>query len=147
MLKKLFVAAAAAAAVSVPLAGAAWADKPEDPGAGNNGVPDKAAAFVADTLSENGVLDEVINATLPAFQSGKSGVTAPGTAYSLGAKTDCASAGGGTVKCNTPDGYGAALNTFYGGFGIPPRRCWRTVRAHHSRVGHEGFHAWVRQRE
>jgi len=34
MLKKLFLTAAAAAAVSVPLAGAAWADKPDDPGNG-----------------------------------------------------------------------------------------------------------------
>ena len=32
MLKKLFFTAAAAAAVSVPLAGVAWADKPSDPG-------------------------------------------------------------------------------------------------------------------
>ena len=37
MLKKLFVAAAAAAAVSVPLAGVAWADKPSDPGSNGNG--------------------------------------------------------------------------------------------------------------
>lgn len=36
MLKKLFFTAAAAAAVSVPLAGVAWADKPSDPG--GNGV-------------------------------------------------------------------------------------------------------------
>jgi hypothetical protein len=32
MLKKPFISAAAAAAVSVPLAGAAWADPQSDPG-------------------------------------------------------------------------------------------------------------------
>jgi hypothetical protein len=111
MLKKLFVTAAAAAAMSVPLAGAAWADKPDDPGAGNQGVPDRATAAVVNTLSNQGVPDPVINATLDAFQSGKSGVVAPGTAYSLGAKVS---------GLNTPDGYGVALNTFYGAFGIDP---------------------------
>jgi hypothetical protein len=39
MLTKLFVTAAAAAAVSVPLAAAAWADQPTDPGVGAGGVP------------------------------------------------------------------------------------------------------------
>ena len=47
MLKKLFVTAAAAAAVSVPLAGMAWADPPSDPGSngkgiGQGGVPTRA---------------------------------------------------------------------------------------------------------
>ena len=108
--------AAAAAAMSVPLAGAAWADKPDDPGAGNQGVPDRATAAVLNTLSENGVSESDINAALDAFQSGKSGVVAPGTAYSTGAKVE---------GLNTPDGYGVALNVFYGadpsvGFGIDP---------------------------
>jgi hypothetical protein len=104
MLKKLFVTAAAAAAVSVPLAGAAWADKPDDPGAGNQGVPDRATAAVVSVLAANGVPEAAINAQLDAFQSGKSGVVAPGTAYSTGAKVE---------GLNTPDGYGAALNAFY----------------------------------
>jgi hypothetical protein len=39
MINKLFVTAAAAAAVSVPLAGVAWADQPVDPGVGAGGVP------------------------------------------------------------------------------------------------------------
>ena len=39
MFKKLFVTAAAAAAVSVPLAGVASADQPTDPGVGAGGVP------------------------------------------------------------------------------------------------------------
>ena len=111
MLKKLFITAAAAAAVSVPLAGAAWADKPADPGAGNQGVPDRATAAVEDTLDSQGVPDPAINATIDAVQSGKSGVVAPGTAYSLGAKVP---------GLNTPDGYGVALNSFYEGFGIDP---------------------------
>jgi hypothetical protein len=39
MIKKLFVTAAAAAAVSVPLAGVAWADPPADPdGSNSNGI-------------------------------------------------------------------------------------------------------------
>ena len=51
MFKKLFIAAAAAAAVSVPLAGMAWADPPSDPGAsdsgvGNGGIPEKLGNFV-----------------------------------------------------------------------------------------------------
>ena len=150
MLKKLFVTAAAAAAVSVPLAGAAWADKPADPGAGNQGVPDRATAAVVNILQHppldlNGqpqtpVPEPVISAFIAANQSGKSGNVAPGTAFSIGAKTDCASAGGGTVKCNTPDGYGVALNTAYSAFGIDPASVnpdgEYTVRAHHSGVGH-----------
>src|SRR6185369_12733451 len=36
--QKLFVTAAGAAAMSVPLAGAAWADQPADPGLGNQGL-------------------------------------------------------------------------------------------------------------
>jgi hypothetical protein len=51
MLKKLFITAAAAAAMSVPLAGAAWADPPSDPGSNDNpigqgGVPKKLGTFV-----------------------------------------------------------------------------------------------------
>ena len=51
MLKKLFVTAAAAAAVSVPLAGVAWAEPPADPGSnaadpanapGPGGVPQQS---------------------------------------------------------------------------------------------------------
>jgi len=96
MLKKLFVTAAAAAAVSVPLAGAAWADQPDDPGAGNQGVPDRAAGAVESILGNPDALD--------GLQSGKSGVVSPGTAFSLGAKVP---------GLNTPDGYAVALNGFY----------------------------------
>jgi hypothetical protein len=102
MLKKLFVTAAAAAAVSVPLAGLAYADQPDDPGAGNQGVPDRAAAAV-----------EAFGGSVDGFQSGNSTVVAPGTAYSTGAKVP---------GLNTPDGYGVALNTYWENQGIDPQR-------------------------
>ncbi len=60
MLTKLFITAAAAAALSVPLAGAAWAQPPSDPsstdksdlsstknGVGAGGMPEKLGNFVA----------------------------------------------------------------------------------------------------
>ncbi|HKV20268.1 MAG TPA: hypothetical protein VJR50_14650 [Mycobacterium sp.] len=49
MIKKMIVAAAAAGAVSVPLAGLAWAEPPDDPGSngiGAGGMPDKLGNFV-----------------------------------------------------------------------------------------------------
>ena len=50
MLKKLFVTAAAAAAVSVPLAGVAWADTGDSNGngIGAGGVPQKAGTVLKD---------------------------------------------------------------------------------------------------
>ena len=59
MLKKLFVTAAAAAAVSVPLAGVAWADPPSDPGSNGNGIgkggiPNKTGNFL-DTVHPAGL--------------------------------------------------------------------------------------------
>lgn len=57
MFKKLFVTAAAAAAVSVPLAGMAWADQPADPGANGNGIGaggvPKVVGEVADRFGTN----------------------------------------------------------------------------------------------
>jgi hypothetical protein len=113
MLKKLFVTAAAAAAVSVPLAGVAWADPPSDPGSGNQGVPDRATGYVESTFGAD---------ALEGLQSGSSGVVAPGTAFQLGAKTDCDGA-----PCNTPDGYAAALNNFYVTQGFPNPGLERTI--------------------
>ena len=57
MLKKLFITAAAAAAMSVPLAGVAWADPPSDPGSnasgvGQGGIPKKFGDF-ADSVNQN----------------------------------------------------------------------------------------------
>jgi hypothetical protein len=102
MLKKLFVTAAAAAAVSVPLAGAAWAEPPADPGAGNQGVPDRAAGAVESILGNPDALD--------GLQNGNSGVVSPGAAFKLGAKVP---------GLNTPDGYAVALNGFYVSQGRP----------------------------
>jgi hypothetical protein len=55
MFKKLFVAAAAAAAVSVPLAGMAWADPPSDPGSSGNGIGKGGVPEKLGTLVDTGV--------------------------------------------------------------------------------------------
>ena len=59
MLKKLFISAAAAAAVSVPLAGVAWATPSDNnppgqpgPGATGPGIPHAAGAF-GDSVNQN----------------------------------------------------------------------------------------------
>lgn len=111
MFKKLFIGAAAAAAVSVPLSGVAWADKPADPGAGNNGVPDRSVANVESTLSSQGVPQPVIDAFIASVQSGNSGTVAPGTAFKTGAKVP---------GVNAPTGYGIALNEAYSALGVDP---------------------------
>jgi hypothetical protein len=94
MLKKLFVTAAAAAAVSVPLAGAAWAD-PGDPsgnGVGQGGIP-KVVGQIDDDLGTNiNPPDEPLT---------------PGAVFN-NAK-DAAPKG-----TNTPDAYGGALDDFFG---------------------------------
>ena len=102
MLKKLFVTAAAAAAMSVPLAGAAWADKPDDPGSNGNGIgqggiPQKAGTVLG-SLGENPPPDGTSDAPVP-----------PGSVYKVAAKTDCVATG---TKCSTPDAYGEALDAF-----------------------------------
>jgi hypothetical protein len=94
MLKKLFITAAAAAAVSVPLAGVAWADPPSDPGSNGNGigaggVPRKTGE-VADSFGTN--------------PNPGSPVT-PGSIFSGFA---------GVPGSNVPDAYGDALNGLLG---------------------------------
>ena len=106
MLKKLFVTAAAAAAMSVPLAGAAWADKPDDPGSNGNGIgqggiPQKAGTVLG-SLGENP--NDPNNPTSDA-------PVPPGSVYKVAAKTPC-TASGTAVKCSTPDAYGEALDAF-----------------------------------
>jgi hypothetical protein len=94
MLKKLFITAAAAAAISVPLAGAAWAD-PGDPsgnGLGQGGIP-KRVGQIDDTLGTN------IN---PPGEN-----LTPGAVFNH-AKDLVPSAG------NTPDAYGGSLDAFFG---------------------------------
>jgi hypothetical protein len=112
MLKKLFISAAAAAAVSVPLAGAAWADPPSDPGPsspgtpsgngiGQGGVPKKAGSYF-DSVS-------AANPGLPNLNPNGSGPIAPGTVFSTVAK----------LPGNTPDALGGFVNTIYGAYGTP----------------------------
>ncbi|MDT5186319.1 MAG: hypothetical protein QOI29_4477 [Mycobacterium sp.] len=104
MLKKLFVTAAAAAAVSVPLAGAAWADPADPPsdqssnaadgnGIGQGGVPEKAGAFL-DNFNLN--------------PNGYGNPAPPGSVFKVYAQVP---------GSNTPDTYGDALNGFWHGQG------------------------------
>jgi hypothetical protein len=104
MLKKLFVTAAAAAAMSVPLAGVAWAEPPSDTssndtgtssndtGIGAGGVPEKAGNFL-DNYGLN--------------PNGDGNPAPPGSVFKGSAQ------GAG----NTPDAYGDALNGFWHGQG------------------------------
>jgi hypothetical protein len=87
MIKKLFITAAAAAAMSVPLAGVAWADPPS----GNN-PPGQGA-------TGPGIPNEVAGL----FGSPKP--VPPGSVFSTIAKE----------PGNVPAGAGNFLNTFYGG--------------------------------
>ena len=66
MLKKLFVTAAAAAAVSVPLAGVAWAEPPADPGAGNgNGIGKGCSKAAAKAVTDIGLPTDPPSALFP----------------------------------------------------------------------------------
>ena len=99
MLKKLFFTAAAAAAVSVPLAGVAWADKPSDPGSngkglGQGGVPAAAGGYLQKTYP---------NANPPFPDK-----VTPGSVFSVAAK----------LPGNTPEGYGAALTQQFNTLGL-----------------------------
>jgi hypothetical protein len=100
MLKKLFITAAAAAAVSVPLAGVAWADPgSSSPGTANgNGIGQGGVPKVA-----GGLLDSA-GAPNP---NGPGNPVPPGSIYSTIAK------GPG----NVPDGAGAFINNFYETYG------------------------------
>ena len=100
MLKKLFVTAAAAAAMSVPLAGVACADKPSDPGSngkglGQGGVPAAAGAYLQRTYPDAD----------PPFPD----KVTPGSVFSQAAK----------LPGNTPEGYGAALTQQFNTLGLP----------------------------
>jgi hypothetical protein len=80
MLKKLLVTAAAAAAVSVPLAGVAWADKPSDPGSNGNG-PGGVPADVGAALNRN------YPVTNPLDANGQVVPVSPGSVFSTAATT------------------------------------------------------------
>jgi hypothetical protein len=107
MLKKLFVTAAAAAAVSVPLAGAAWAtpsdnNPPGHPEQGTTGpgVPHEAGATL-DAITASGQLTHPDAGLADLNPNGTGNPVPPGTVYSNIAKQ----------PGNTPD----AAQAFVGG--------------------------------
>jgi hypothetical protein len=99
MFKKVLVAVVAAGAMSVPLAGGAWADKPDDPGSNGNGlgqggVPQKTGTFVNSFGPDaDGNLPNPTGGPVP-----------PGSIFKTGAKMP---------GLNAPAGYGAALDQFF----------------------------------
>ena len=97
MLKKLFATAAAAAAVSVPLAGVAWADKPSDPGSNGNGLGQGGVPAAA---------GEALNRNYPGAFPDK---VPPGSVFSQAAK----------LPGNLPEGYGASLTQLFNTAGLP----------------------------
>jgi hypothetical protein len=106
MLKKLFFTAAAAAAVSVPLAGAAWATPSDNnpPGQGTTGpgIPHEAAAF-------GNAVDQA-NPGLPPLNP-NGGPLPPGQFFKNVAKVP---------DMSTPEAAAVALNGIYGTYsGIP----------------------------
>ena len=109
MLKKLFVTAAAAAAMSVPLAGAAWADKPDDPGSNGNGIGQGGIPHEGRHRSRA----ESRWRTQMTKQPDIDPPVPPGSVYKVAAKTPC-TASGTAVKCSTPDAYGEALDGLCG---------------------------------
>ncbi|HET7667334.1 MAG TPA: hypothetical protein VFK56_14950 [Mycobacterium sp.] len=104
MLKKLFITAAAAAAVSVPLAGAAWAapDDPDGKGLGQGGVPKSAGAF-ADAVT-------AANPGLPPLNANGPGPLPPGQFYKNLAK----------LPGSTPEVTAGAVNGIYGTYSDIP---------------------------
>jgi hypothetical protein len=111
MLKKLFITAAAAAAVSVPLAGVAWAEpspdnNPPGQGATGPGVPHELGGYL-DSLGANPLgADEPVP---------------PGRLFNIakdGFKTD-PDTGKNIPGVSTPDAVGAFVDTVYGSdFGV-----------------------------
>jgi hypothetical protein len=97
MLKKLLVTAAAAAAMSVPLAGVAWADQPADPGSNGNGLGQGGVPVAA---------GEALNRNYPGAFPDK---VPPGSIFSDAAK----------LSGNLPEGYGAALTQLFNTAGLP----------------------------
>ena len=112
MLKKLFVTAAAAAAVSVPLAGVAWADPPSDPGSNGNGIgkggiPNKTGN-VLDTVTPQDFQP-------PGYQTGDP--VTPGSVFSQVAKFPKEVRPPGV---SVPDAYGQFLTGFWQTHALPP---------------------------
>jgi hypothetical protein len=93
MLKKLFITTAAAAAVSVPLAGAAWAAPSDNNPPGKGGVPSEAGS----ALAALGLPTDPFKPTDPSSTDPR---VSPGSAFSQAAK----------LPGNTPTAYGNLLN-------------------------------------
>jgi hypothetical protein len=103
MLKKLFVTAAAAAAVSVPLAAVAWADPPSDnnpPGQGvtGPGLPHEVGAFL---------------------DSANANPNGPGNPVPPGQEFNVAKDLFGGPGVSTPKAIGDFVNSFYNSNGVP----------------------------
>ena len=98
MIKKLFIAAAAAAAVSVPLAGAAWADPPSD-----NNPPGQGATGPGLPHEVGGYLD---SAGANPLGAGKP--APPGKVFNVAKDLF------GGPGVSTPDAVGAFVDAFYG---------------------------------
>ena len=122
MLKKLFVTAAAAAAVSVPLAGVAWAtpsdNNPPGQGATGPGVPHEIGGYL-DRSARNANPNPVPPGKL--FNMAKEGFGGPGV--------------------STPAAIGDFVNFVL-------QLCWCPdhIWPYRSRVSHEDFHTWVHSR-
>jgi hypothetical protein len=69
MLKKLFISAAAAATVSGPLAGAAWADPPSDRGPSSPGTPSGNGIGQGVSQSRPEVISTVYRRPTPAYRT------------------------------------------------------------------------------
>jgi hypothetical protein len=92
MIKKLLVTAIAAGAMTVPLAGAAWADPPTNPGSNGNGVGAGGTPGVNGGVNLGAVLGNAGTkpaGSLPEFfgiQPGQfwKGTTTPGSGHGVG---------------------------------------------------------------
>jgi hypothetical protein len=103
MLKTLFITAAAAAAVSVPLAAVAWADSPS----GNN--PPGQGATGPGTPHEIGATLDSANAN----PNGPGQPVTPGQEFNIA--KDALKTGPGV---STPDAFGQFVNGFYASQGV-----------------------------
>ena len=112
MLKKLFITAAAAAAMSVPLAGAAWAEPPADPGSNGNGVGQGGVPARA---------GETLNRDYPALYPTDAPVT-PGSVFSGVAKTK-------PPGVSLPEAYSDALGQLFTVAGLPENVDGATIPA------------------
>ena len=131
MLKKLFITAAAAAAVSVPLAGVAWADPPSDPDSSSNPTnpePNNPPGQ-GDVPQEIGSLADNYNVNpIPANRYSRVGIQ-PGKRRSKGTRSRAK-----TCRLSTPEAYGAFGFIYCAAVGSPAMG-----GPHPSRAGRQTF--------